>query len=166
MKDEHRKALQECARKVRGDFQKLTTFEMINRIHIIEGRSVPDSMKGYKILRENNFIPDEFVEEGVECEKKTLKIFDSPIMHELITRFDLAVEKIKILPGMFAKPTAEVGEISESDGTQEKTGSPVDQRRREYMLQTHAVPAAPVVSETSEERTGHISKKLRLATEF
>lgn len=97
-------ALKVLALKVRSNFEKLSSLDCVNRIHKLTGRSVVESIKGYQILRDNSLIDDEFIREGVEYEKKIMKVIDNPNILELISRLDLHFEGIKIGPEVKGEP--------------------------------------------------------------
>lgn len=172
MTEAQRTALTGLAGKVMQGFKHLTVFETIHRIMNISNRSVGDAMKGFLLMRGEKIIPDGFCSEDGETERKLVKMFDSPVMHELITRLGLAVEKIRVDPN--AKQI--VNRVDQVDAVRtpaEMTGSEFDRRRREFMAknETHTVESMveKIISVAPPEEKGprpRLWKRLALGNDF
>ena len=86
------KALRFLAEKVMSNFDKMQIGEIINRIHYLSGRSIVESIQGYKLLRATEYIPDIFVDQ-IELEERYLNAIKSPVIQDTINRFGCVLHK-------------------------------------------------------------------------
>lgn len=85
MRPEQRKSLEDLAQVVKSNYAKLQESQIVGRICLTSGRNVSSSLNGYKLMRQEGFIPDSFVE------KDTAGVIDrliskNPAILELMDR--------------------------------------------------------------------------------
>lgn len=88
--------LQVLAQHVMSDFKKLQEFEIVGRIMLFSNRKFAASLNGLRMLREQNLIPDSFIDQ------KTAGIMQrmlecNPNLVELVDRFDLMPKRLEPL---------------------------------------------------------------------
>lgn len=89
--------LNELAQIVKSDFTRLQEGEIVGRIVLISGRNVSRSLTGYKMLREQKLIPEDFVEKETDGALQRM-IEKNPAVLELLDRLDCIPGKMKVGP--------------------------------------------------------------------
>lgn len=86
------KALRELSVIVKSNFKSLQESQIIGRITITSGRTVTNSIKGYKLMRAHGFLPAEFVEK--ETDGVVLRMIErNPLVLELMDRLGCVIGK-------------------------------------------------------------------------
>lgn len=93
MTDQQIQSLQTLAKKVKSDKAKMPMLEVINRIHFLAtdktGMALPMSrcIEGYRLMREKQFLPSDFIAEDAFTETAYLEKFRTTELSILLDKF-------------------------------------------------------------------------------
>lgn len=98
--ENQRKNLIIIAGKVmRKDMPKMQIHELINRICFITGKDISKCIEGYRIMREEKIIPDEYLVENRSDEKRIMtSLTKNPNLSELLDKFGCTLGPFKAPP--------------------------------------------------------------------
>lgn len=88
MTEQQKTAMTITAKKVMSDKKQMPVTEMINRLRFITGKDMSKCIEGYRWMRQEKFIPDEFVSEKKEVEDALMKTFLKSDVSLLLDKFD------------------------------------------------------------------------------
>lgn len=87
MTDQQIQALQTLAAKVKSDKKMMPMLEVINRIHFLSGKDMSKCIEGYRLMREKQFIPSDFIAEDAFTETAYLEKFRTGPIANLLDKF-------------------------------------------------------------------------------